>query len=562
MPLHPLRPAPRPSGGGSPAPDRRRPEGALGRALFRGNLDPVVLADPRGRIVSSNPATAATFGWTQHDLRAHGLPLLFDGSNPHAAAALREALHRGRYRGLVQLRRKDGASVSARVSVGAFEQAGDRRLVFLFRDEAQRLAAAATVVELEERWNALQETMHEALVVHRDGSILDVNRRFAVLLGYDRDDAVGRDLWDLLDPGGEQGLRRRSAERNPFLVTCTAQTKDRRPVHLELRSRPVRFQGEPASITVLRDATGRALLEDLHREAEQRYREIFEHSDVGIFHVDRTGVVLVNPALARTLGYASSEELVEQVRAIEDLILDPPRRDRAYRLLLSTGTIRDAELLFRKKDGMTVWLSLNVSLLKDGANDVTGIEGTATDVTLRRRESARIQFMAYHDRLTGLRNRFAFEEHLDTALARARRHKLALALLFLDVDHLKEVNDTRGHASGDLLLMEVARRLLSISRDSDTVARIGGDEFAAILPDLPLDPDGGTQRAERVVSAIERRLREAFAEEASPGGALGPIEVSIGIGLYPRHGTEAPEILRAADQRMYQEKRRKREGKG
>jgi diguanylate cyclase (GGDEF)-like protein len=164
-----------------------------------------------------------------------------------------------------------------------------------------------------------------------------------------------------------------------------------------------------------------------------------------------------------------------------------------------------------------------------------------------------MQHMAYHDSLTGLPNRAMFEEHLELALARARRDKLAVAVLFLDLDDFKPVNDTHGHATGDAVLRQVGARLSGAVRDTDLVARQGGDEFLVLIADLA-PGDGGSQAGATVGRVIGRIDQELAIPYRLRVGEL-TLRASIGWGVYPFDGSNAATILRRADESMYEQKR-------
>ena len=157
-------------------------------------------------------------------------------------------------------------------------------------------------------------------------------------------------------------------------------------------------------------------------------------------------------------------------------------------------------------------------------------------------EQQRLSHMAYHDSLTGLPNRYLLLDRLEMVIARARREETFAAAVFIDLDEFKEVNDTYGHETGDLLLVSVARRLTEAVRDQDTVARLGGDEFVLVL-------DGFVSRDE--VESFLERLKNAFSEPFSAGGRLLAVRGSMGIALFPDDGSTAPELLARADDEMY-----------
>jgi len=203
--------------------------------------------------------------------------------------------------------------------------------------------------------------------------------------------------------------------------------------------------------------------------------------------------------------------------------------------------VKNFECAVHRKDGSKMWFSANVrAVFENGV--LVGYEGTNEDITARKVAEERIQFLAYYDALTGLPNRALFQDRLGKALAGARRQKYKIALLFLDLDGFKIINDSLGHSVGDLLLQEVAERLNTWGREQDTVARLGGDEFLVMLTQVKELPD--------VAVAAERLMDAMTAEFVVQGHSLN-ISCSIGISIFPEHGTDCETLIKNADAAMY-----------
>jgi diguanylate cyclase (GGDEF)-like protein len=212
-------------------------------------------------------------------------------------------------------------------------------------------------------------------------------------------------------------------------------------------------------------------------------------------------------------------------------------------------SVQSVQLRMQRSDGTMVWTEHRVVPLRDAAGEVTAVAGIARDVTALKVKEAYLSHRALHDPLTGLPNRVLLLDRLEAALARIRRHKAFLAVLYLDLDRFKTVNDNLGHEAGDRLLQVVGRKLQETLRPSDSVARLGGDEFAAVLPDLH-DPVEALHVAERLLSAI--------AEPVDVGHGTLVTTVSIGIAGASEGGVSAGELLRRADFAMYKAKDRGR----
>jgi diguanylate cyclase (GGDEF)-like protein len=180
--------------------------------------------------------------------------------------------------------------------------------------------------------------------------------------------------------------------------------------------------------------------------------------------------------------------------------------------------------------------------------------GYIRDITAQKLAEEEVARLAYHDALTGLPNRAMFEEHLQLALARARRAAKAVAVLYLDLDNFKTVNDSLGHEAGDRLLKQVGERMRAAARESDLVARQGGDEFLVLLSDLPRRSEGGVPDALEGAVTAARRIAGLFSQPFDLGDAVLHATASIGIAVYPFHGEDSTELLARADAAMYQGK--------
>ncbi len=285
------------------------------------------------------------------------------------------------------------------------------------------------------------------------------------------------------------------------------------------------------------------------RKTEERLRQlaqVFENTEDGVMIVDRDlSIRAVNGAFSRITGYAGVEALGEA----GGRLLVPRRHARSFYARLGehldkVGRWR-GEVCGRSKDGTTFPALLTVSAVRDGQGDVVNYIAVFSDITMLKQSEARLHHLAHHDALTGLPNRNLFVDRLGQALARAERGRWIVALLFLDLDRFKYVNDTLGHLAGDHLLCDVAKRLKVSVRESDTVARLGGDEFTVILEGL-----GRADEAAEVADKVLASLRQPITlndREILIGG-------SIGISLYPRDGPDVKTLIQHADAAMYDAK--------
>jgi diguanylate cyclase (GGDEF)-like protein/PAS domain S-box-containing protein len=296
-------------------------------------------------------------------------------------------------------------------------------------------------------------------------------------------------------------------------------------------------------IAIKQDITERKQIEQALRQAEEKYRAIFQDAVVGMFQSTPEGRYSnVNPAMAHMLGYDSPQELIASVTDIaHQVYVDSKSREELTRLLREQGMVKNFECAVYRKGGSKMWFSANVRAVSENGV-LVGYEGTNEDITARRVAEERVQFLAYYDALTGLPNRTLLQDRVTKALAAARRQNHQVALLFLDLDGFKIINDSLGHAVGDLFLQEFAERLKTWAREQDTVARVGGDEFLIVLT-------GIRDVADAAVTA-ERLINSMTAEFLVQGHSL-RISCSIGVSIFPKHGTDCETLIKNADAAMY-----------
>ncbi|NDV26416.1 diguanylate cyclase domain-containing protein [Desulfovibrio sp. JC010] len=302
-------------------------------------------------------------------------------------------------------------------------------------------------------------------------------------------------------------------------------------VFLELKRQKDRLEQEIAQ----RIKTEKAL-----RAAEEKYRNIFERAVEGIFRSTLDGgFEEINPALARILGYETPEEAVEMVHT-DTLYKNPGDRKAFLKKLMKEKSLTDYELRFRRKDGSLIWISESCRIFEEGGEFY--IEGVVEDITHRKLCELDLQEKATLDALTGVPNRYLFFDRLGKSISNAGRYGETLALLFIDLNDFKQVNDQYGHHTGDMLLGKVAERFKARLRSSDTFARLGGDEFCVLL-ERPANKESIARVAEEFIDCLNDPF--IFDDICCSVGA------SIGISLYPENGCCAEELVKKADTAMY-----------
>jgi diguanylate cyclase (GGDEF)-like protein/PAS domain S-box-containing protein len=294
------------------------------------------------------------------------------------------------------------------------------------------------------------------------------------------------------------------------------------------------------------DITQRKHAEAELKQSEERYRTIIENIGDGYYEVDLKGnITFVNDAALRILGIPRSELDGTNFRAFAS------EEDAAmifgvfHEVYLSGAPFRGVSWRAVRPDGREQHLEVSVSLMRDAVAQPTGFRGIMHDITERRRSEEAIQRMAYHDPLTGLPNRLLFYDRFSQVLAHARRNREQFAVILMDLDKFKEINDRFGHGAGDQLLREIAERLTSQMRDGDTVARFGGDEFLLLMPGMKQIED---------LEPLGQKVLQAFQQPFAVSGQALSVCASVGAAVFPDDGSDRDALIQKADFAMYRAK--------
>ena len=379
----------------------------------------------------------------------------------------------------------------------------------------------------------------EALFVLRGDNVECVSAQAVDLVGRD---ITGRSIRDSIPDWREP------ADGSDRFESVLRSTRGDLPV--EIRIRTLSIGVVVASIRDARPLIARRAAEAALAEAEAKYRSLVEQIPAVVYADDGEVTTYVNPQIEQILGIspqAYRDDPDMWLRMVHPADRAMVEAESAAFLAGQGGDLTDYRMV--RPDGRIVWIRDRAFAHRDAEGRVVWEQGILFDVTELKEAEARIAHMAFHDGLTGLANRQLFEETLSLALERAKRDLTIVAVLFLDLDNFKLVNDTLGHHAGDRLLVDVAARLNDCTRGTDLVARQGGDEFLMLLADLdPAEVDAATREvAERIHQALERPFE-------LQGSALTP-RGSLGISLYPQDAYDGETLLKYADIAMYRAKR-------
>jgi diguanylate cyclase (GGDEF)-like protein/PAS domain S-box-containing protein len=533
--------------------ERRRFEAELrlGGAITANLAEGVVMVRTAdGRIVYANRRLEEMFGYDPGELLGRHVGLI---KPEHTAAVIRAAVERDHgWSGEIETIHKKGERFWCHVNVSEFDHPDFGPVwISAHTDATERKRIQAEAGRLAD----IVESSADAIIsTDSKGELLSWNAGAEKLFGYRSEEVLGKPGMMLVPADRSQetnalGARVWAGESVEGFETERIR-KDGQPVDVSLTISPI-LDGAGhvlGSSSIIRDITDQKRQERALREAEERFRGAFENAPIGMTLTGLDGrLIRVNPALARILG--RPQEQLEGMALASITHPDHVAADaEAIRAMVAgeTDTFR-TEKRYVHADGSAVWALLSVSAVRDTDGRALYFVGQIDDIAERKRFEGQLQYLADHDTLTGLFNRRRFEQELDREIANVRRFGTPGALLMLDIDNFKYVNDTLGHAVGDQLLTSVARLLRERARQTDVVARIGGDEFALILPQTT------EEQAVHVGHDVLELLREHARIESYDSIR---ITGSIGIGLMAADDARltVDELVIEADIAMYDAK--------
>lgn len=414
--------------------------------------------------------------------------------------------------------------------------------------EQERNAARARVNTLS---RAIEQSPFAVVITDREDRIEYCNSSFVALSGFSAEELIGNTpaLWKSGQTTDEtyRSIRKAMATDGEWRGEILNRRKNGS------------LYWEQQTISSIRDLDGKVthrmmVKEDITRLKEMKQalslrEQALASSTNGVMITrssdDDHSIVYVNPAFERITGYPADEAIGHEGRF---LVRDDLAQAGLEEIRTALRERRPAHAVLRnyRKDGSPFWNELSIAPISDSdASEITHFVSIINDVSERIQYQEAIEHQATHDTLTGLANRALLNDRITQAIAYARRSNRAVAVLLLDLDHFKKVNDAYGHSAGDILLKEVSQRLASCVRESDTVARLGGDEFVIVLSDLASAED---------IDNIVGKITNALAHTLHIGKHEVQVGASIGISLFPRDGDQGEILLRNADMAMYRVK--------
>ncbi|MDY6917744.1 MAG: PAS domain S-box protein [Chloroflexota bacterium] len=546
----------------------------LYRLLADNATDVIWTTDLNLKLTYISPSVLQLRGYTAEEAMTQTIGEIYTpASFQRARDRLREALfddnagQAGHAPLEVEMYRKDGSTVWAEVTVTFLrdEEGKPRGVLGITRDVSERKKVEQALQQSERLYRLLAENATDVIWTTDLSLKLNyVSPSVQRLRGYTPEEAMAQTIEQGYTPASLETARKVLAEelarehepgsdpRRVRTLEAEQRCKDGSTIWTEITVTFLRDEeGKPAGLLgITRDISERKKVEQALEKSESLYRLLAENATDVIWTTDlNLRSTYVSPSVQRLLGYTPEEALAWTI----EVGFTPASLEAAKKVLVEElakehepgndpTRVRSLEVETSRKDGSTVWTELTVTFLRDDDGRPMGVLGITRDISERKAAEETIRHLAYHDPLTELPNRLLFNEILQLELVRASRNQQLVALIILDLDGFKTVNDVFGHSVGDGLLVKVAARLRAAVRKGDTVARMGGDEFILILPEM-----AAAESAAGVADKALHALRRPFTID----GRKLRITTSIGIAVYPQDGEGSNVLMKHADVAMY-----------
>lgn len=521
----------------------------MAEALFKNSTDAIVCFDENNKIVDINNNFQELFGYSLEEIKGldvddaldQGKPKSTDRNITKSVLAGEKIVTAGiRYTKLgkpVEVTIKGIPVFVNNTFIGGYA---------IYADETERKIAERDLIKSEEKYRDILATMEEGYYeVDLNGKMLFCNDSLCKILGYSRAELIGlryqdyhkypEKLFNTFNAVYNAGVAEKAAE----WTIITGEGKEK---HIEISVSLIKNdQGEVIGFRgVGKDMTERKQTEEALQQSEEKYREILASIEDGFFEVDLKGNInFCNEAAARMLGYKVDEFLGMNYRSF---CKEPRFVFNTFNKAFQTGQIQHAQTFeMVQKDGTDAYGELSLSLVHDKEGNLVGFRGVGRDVTERKEHEEQLKYLSLHDQLTGLFNRIYFENELER-LGLSREYPVTI--ISVDLDGLKLVNDTVGHEQGDQLLIACAQVLKESLRNSDILARVGGDEFVALLPRT------NSLTGEKIVERIHYQIES---HNSSHQGKL-PLNISLGISTAETADKLLQDAFKEADDLMYRAK--------
>jgi diguanylate cyclase (GGDEF)-like protein/PAS domain S-box-containing protein len=517
--------------------------------------DGILILDIEGNVIEASDSFCHMLGYKRAEVIGMNVTQWDAGFSPaELAGFVAELFERPESQMFeARYRRKDGSVIDVEVTGRSLKLGGGPVLYLAARDITERKRNARALAESETRFRRFFEENNSVMVLVDPcgGTIVAGNLAASAYYGYEREQLAGMLISQInrLPSGDITSELQRAARKECSLFNFRHRLASGEERDVEVYAAPMDVDGKPLLHCIIHDITERTRAQEALRASEARYRTAFQTSldSVNINRLDDGTYVEVNEGFSRTMGY-ERQEVIGRTSTELSIWVDSRDRERLADALRRESHCRDLEAQFRKKDGEVIWGLMSASAIEiDGASCVLSI---TRDISDAKHAEEEIKNLSFYDSLTGLPNRRLLLERLRHILTTGNLGNRKQALLFIDLDNFKTLNDTLGHQTGDLLLLEVAQRLTVCVREAGTVARPGADEFLIILEGL----SGIAGEAAAQAKTVAEKILAAVARPCLLAGHECIMTASIGITVFGNQRESIEDVLQQADIAMYQAK--------
>lgn len=493
-----------------------------------------------------NPKAGDLLGYPQHELISQP----FSGFIHEKDRDIVMQMHARRINGeklpesyTFRINKKDGVMLWVELNAGLFAWDNQPATLCFVSDITQR-------IQTEEKYHrALASRFEGFVLLDNDRIITEVNQALLKISGYRQEDFMGRPLDEFY---AHSSVDFYSASADHFSFEALFRARDGQQIPMLFSRSTLKDENDQTAgfMYFLTDLTDLKAAQKALEEAEQRYRSMYENAVQGMFQSRLSGkLIRANPAFARILGYDSVDEVLSLEGGTNKLYFDTQDRVRLIRTVLKKGAVTNYEMRLKRKDGKTVWILANIRYVRDDKRGAM-LEGIIVDNTRQKAlekelKSDRRKFrnLSIHNNLTGLFNTRYLYQKLDQILAESKLAHKPFSLVFMDMDHFKQVVDTYGHLNGSQALKEVAGTIKSLLKKPSFGVAYGGDEFVIVLPGF------GKDQAIRKLEALRERMKQTV--YLSGAGLNVGLSASFGVATFPDDAENSEGLLALADRALF-----------
>ncbi len=531
------------------------------RLLFEESPLGLFQSAPDGRLISANKTIAKMLGFkTTDELLSHFAQEFYVDVSDRKEWQER-LLRDKRIEGFeIRLRRTDGSTFWARLNVvGVVDRSGNLYYEGSIEDITEKKIAEQALAESESRYRNLVEHLPVPLIIHKGDKILYANLAAMNLLEIPKqEEATNLSLIEFVHPSSAKVVKEIITGEHLNLlghkkthVRLKMISRYGRDIEAETTWMTATFHGEETLLMVINDVTYEVLAMERLKASEKKYRSLVENLPAIVYldsAYDLWSTLYISPRVKEFLGF-TPEEYISNPDLWLNQVYTEDRQRIFEEISKAYDNLQDFSVEYRmlRKDGKMLWIRDDAVLIRDENGKPLFYQGVMFDISEQKANEERLEYMANHDMLTGLPNRMLFMKELSSKLGDARNKGLLVAVMLLDIDQFKRVNDTLGHDVGDKLLRSVGIRLNRVLEGVGFLARMAGDEFIALVPNL--------SRPEEALS-VARRMVRAFESPVQFNSHISNISISLGVAIFPEDDLNATGLLRKADMAMYAVKRK------